>query len=147
MISACSAVCGALSVSRVGTRRGNIEIRARTMHEIVIRDASAFPYVSTSASPASSASRMPLDLRRQVPAAPGSGDVAAQCASQGAWSSARVFTISLLTLSLCLYLAVWGSEFYSGDNTFARSTWLIKKKENTFSKMQFLLIVPSFLNY
>lgn len=112
-------------VSRVGTRRGNVEIRACTMHELVIRDASAFLSVSTSVSPASSASRMPLDLRRQVPAAPGSGDVAAQCASQGAWSSARVFTISLLTLSLCLYLVVGGSEFYSGNSIFAGSTWLI----------------------
>lgn len=135
-------------VSRVGTPRGNTEVRACALHEIVIRDASAFLAVSTSVSPASSASRMPLDLRRQVPMAPGSGDVAAQCASQGAWSSARVFTISLLTLSLCLYLLVWGSEFYNGNNIFARSTWVIKKKnKKRFFQMQFLLIVPSFLIY
>lgn len=78
-------------MGRVGTRRGNADMRACAVHEIVIRDASAFLSVSTRASPASSASRMPLDLRRRVPAAPGSGDVAARCASQETWSSAPVF--------------------------------------------------------
>lgn len=46
-------------------------------------------------SPASSASRMPLDLRRRGPAAPGSGGTAARCASQGPGesSSAQLFTL------------------------------------------------------
>lgn len=87
-----------------GNAEGNAEICACPLDDSVIRDTHQRSRLSghslVFASPASSASRLPLDLRWRGPAAPGSGGAAAQCASQGPGerSSAWVFTFcSLLT--------------------------------------------------
>lgn len=97
---------------KVGTLGGNAafpraHVRTQRVHSTrvcVIRDAHQRSCLSACGllfvSPASSASRMPLDLRRRGPAAPGSGGHAAQCASQEPeeWSSYKLFVLcSLIT--------------------------------------------------
>lgn len=126
MISPCSTVCGALLWAKwehCGEMQKSVFVCvcvcAHYMSLCAIRDTYQRLLLSCLSacgllfvSPASSASQMPLDLRRLGPAAPGSGGTAAQCATQGPEELSSYWLFTLCTLITEVYVLI--SFFLTG---------------------------------